>query len=78
MTELIQKDDPQYFEQSCYKDYDRHQYRVVSKTGESVVVDDYLSAQEIWWNKKAFLSHIDVLDRLPSPPHRSRSQIGFG
>lgn len=63
MTALIEKNDPQYFEQSCYKDYDRHHYRVVSKMGESIVVDNYLSAQEIWWNRKMFLSHIEVLDK---------------
>ena len=48
--ELITPDDPQYFQQSSYKDYDRHQYKVVGKNGDSIVVDDYMSAQEIWWN----------------------------
>tara|TARA_R100000479_G_scaffold126221_1_gene65613 strand:+ start:89 stop:343 length:255 start_codon:yes stop_codon:yes gene_type:complete len=61
--ELIKPDDPQYFEQSSYDDYDRHHYRVVSKNGESIVVDDYMMAREIWWNKKMFLSHIEVLDK---------------
>ena len=60
--ELITSDDPQYFQQSSYKDYDRHQYKVVGKNGDSIVVDDYMSAQEIWWNRKVFLSHIEVLD----------------
>ena len=44
--ELITPDDPQYFQQSSYKDYDRHQYKVVGKNGDSIVVDDYMSAQE--------------------------------
>ena len=64
--ELIKPEDPQYFQQSRYKEYDRHQYKVVGKNGESIVVDDYMSAQEIWWNRKVFLSHIEVIDR-PKP-----------
>ena len=63
MTQLISPDDPQYFEQTSYGDYDRHRYKVVGKNGESVVVEDYMQAQEIWWNRKAFLSHIEVLDK---------------
>ena len=74
---LIKPDDPQYFEQSCYKDYDRHHYKVVGKNGDSLVVEDYMSAQEIWWNRKVFLSHIEVLD-INKPPHMARSQKGFG
>ena len=40
-------------------------YKVVSKTGESIVVDDYMLAQEIWWTRGRgkFISHIEVLDR---------------
>ena len=63
LMELIRPDDPQYFEQSSYEDYDRHHYKVVGKNGESIVVEDYMSAQEIWWNRKVFLSHIEVLDK---------------
>ena len=40
--ELIRPDDPQYFEQSSYEDYDRHHYKVVGKNGESIVVEDYM------------------------------------
>ena len=29
--ELIRPDDPQYFEQSSYEDYDRHHYKVEVK-----------------------------------------------
>ena len=61
--ELIRPDDPQYFEQSSYEDYDRHHYKVVGKNGDTIVVEDYMSAQEIWWNRKVFLSHIEVLDK---------------
>ena len=63
--ELIQPEDPQYFIETSDGDYDRHQYKVVSKTGESIVVDDYMLAQEIWWTRGRgkFISHIEVLDR---------------
>lgn len=54
---------PKFFEQTSDGLYDRHDYRVVAQGGDSVIVNDYMSAQEIWWNKKAFLSHIDVLDK---------------
>ena len=63
MTQLISPDDPTYFTLSSNDLYDRHQYKVVAKNGDSIVVDDYMSAQEIWWNRKTFLSHIEVLDR---------------
>ena len=38
---MIKPNDPRYFEQSCFKNYDRHDYKVVAKNGDSVVVDDY-------------------------------------
>ena len=63
MTQLISPDDPQFFEVSSEGLYNRHQYKVVAKNGDSIVVDDYMSAQEIWWNRKVFLSHIEVLDK---------------
>ena len=63
--ELIKPDAPQYFEQSSYEDYDRHHYKVVDKNGDSIVVDDYMKAHEIWWNRKVFLSHSEVIDKKP-------------
>ena len=61
--ELIKRDDPQYFEVSSDGSYDRHQYKIVSKTGESVVVDNWETAQLTWFQKGSFLSHIEVLDK---------------
>ena len=55
-------DDPQYFEQSSYEDYDRHHYKVVGKNGEYCSRRLYVSTK-IWWNRKVFLSHIEVLDK---------------
>lgn len=63
MIQLISPDDPQYFEQSSYDSYDRHNYKIVSKIGESVVVDNWETAQLTWFQKGAFLSHIEVLDK---------------
>jgi len=60
---LIQKTDPRYFEVSSDGLYDRHDYKVISTTGDEVIVDNWQDAAMIWWNKKAFLSHIEVLDK---------------
>lgn len=54
---------PKFFKQTSDDPYDRHRYKVVGNNGESIIVEDYMLAQEIWWNKKVFLSHIDVLDK---------------
>jgi len=63
MTQLISPDDPQFFEVSSEGLYDRHNYKIVSKTGESIVVDNWETAQLTWFQKTAFLSHIEVLDK---------------
>lgn len=62
MTALIEPSDPQYFTESSDKLYDRHIYKIVSKSGETTNVDNWMQVREIWWNNKAFLSHIEVLD----------------
>ena len=61
--ELIKPDDPQYFEVTSDGYYDRHQYKIVSKTGDAIVVDDWESARSIWFSRAPFLSHVEVLDR---------------
>jgi len=64
MSQLIQPDDPQYFQQTSDKPYDRHNYKVVLSNGKSVVVDAWDIAQSIWFQNPAqFLSHIEVLDK---------------
>ena len=62
MTALIKPSDPRYFTETSGELYDRHTYNLVSKTGETISVDNWLQAREIWWNRKAFLSHVEVLD----------------
>ena len=66
MTALIETTDPRYFTVSSDKLYDRHHYRVVDKNGDTTVVDNWQDAACIWWNKKVFLSHIEVLDKPQS------------
>ena len=64
MTQLIDRNDPRYF--TCTSDlpYNRHKYKVVNNRGESVIVDSWEAAAEVWWNTPAlFISHIEVLDR---------------
>jgi len=62
MSELILPDDSRYFTQTSDKLYDRHHYKVVSDNGDEVIVDNWEDANTLWWNKKKFLSHIDILD----------------
>ena len=61
--ELIKPEDPQYFTQTSDKLYDRHHYKIISTTGESVDVKDWEQVREIWWNKRSFLSHVEILDK---------------
>ena len=63
MTKLISKSDPQYFEVSSEEPYIRHHYKVTDVNGGEVVVDNWQDAAVIWWNKKDFLSHTEVLDQ---------------
>lgn len=63
MTQLISPDDPQYFEVTSDGSYDRHQYKIVSKGGDAIVVDDWETARSVWFSRAPFLSHIDVLDK---------------
>jgi hypothetical protein len=70
--ELIRPNDPRYFTLSSEGLYDRHHYQVVSKDGESIVVDNWEDVRNIWWNKKDFLSHVEVIDKP-----KARQSRGF-
>ena len=61
--ELIKPEDPQYFTQTSDELYDRHHYKIISTTGESVNVENWTQVRKIWWNKKSFLSHVEILDK---------------
>ena len=64
MTELIGKDDPRYFGQSCNKPYDRHLYKMVCKS-KSVVLQSWDEVQEYWWNNIALNPDmiVEVIDK---------------
>ena len=64
MTELIGKDDPRYFSQTCNKPYDRHLYNIVCKN-KSVVLESWEEVQEYWWNNMALNPDmiVEVLDK---------------
>ena len=64
MTELIGKDDPRFFGQTCNKPYDRHHYKMVYKS-KSVVLESWDEVQEYWWNNIAFNPDmiVEVIDK---------------
>ena len=66
MTALIEPSDPQYFTETSDELYDRHTYKVVEKSGKSIDVDNWMEVREMWWNRKVFLSHIEVIDPIQS------------
>ena len=64
MTKCIEPSDPRYFTVTSDEPYDRHDYKIIRKDGETMVVDSWGLAREIWWNTPSFsLSHIEVLDK---------------
>tara|TARA_B100001287_G_C22610298_1_gene494796 strand:- start:619 stop:834 length:216 start_codon:yes stop_codon:yes gene_type:complete len=63
MTQVISPEDPQYFTETSDGLYDRHNYKIIGINGESIVVDNWATVQEIWWNRGPFLSRIEVLDQ---------------
>ena len=64
MTELIGKDDPRYFSQTCNKPYDRHHYKMICKN-KSIVLESWEEVQEYWWNNIAFNPDmiVEVIDK---------------
>ena len=64
MTELIGKDDPRYFSQTCNKPYDRHHNKMICKN-KSVVLSSWDEVQEYWWNNIALNPDmiVEVIDK---------------
>ena len=63
MTQIIERNDPLFFEQTCNKPYDRHHYKIVCET-KSIVVESWEEVQEYWWNHRDINSPvIEVLDK---------------
>ena len=63
MTNLIDKNDSLWFAQTSNKPYDRHHYKVISKSGETNVLTSYDEVIESWWNKRHFIDRIEVIDK---------------
>ena len=63
MTNLIDKNDPLWCAQTSNKPYDRHHYKVISKSGETNVLTSYDEVIETWWNKRHFIDRIEVIDK---------------
>ena len=60
---LIEKSDPRYFSQTSDGNYHRHDYKIVTNFGDSIVVDNWQDVKMIWFQKGPFLSHVEVLDK---------------
>jgi hypothetical protein len=55
---------PEFFQQTCDKPYNRHDYKLVYTDGKSKVFDDYKDTQATWFQTaEMFLSHVEVLDK---------------
>ena len=64
-----------WFEQTCDKPYDRHQYQLIYSNKKIKVFDTWEEARSEWWNTPTqFTSHIEVLDRKKS---NKKSNGGF-
>ena len=73
MTNLIDRDDPQFFEQTSDIPYDRHHYKVVTTTNE-YIFDDYEQVRQMWWNyDSSLLKHVEVIDKP-----KTKKKKGFG
>jgi hypothetical protein len=59
---LIEKNDPRYFTQTSDAPYDRHWYKVWCIDNTVKVLHSYEEVQEVWWNFKHFISHVEVID----------------
>ena len=64
MTNLIERSDPQFFEETWSGSYDQHDYKVVTTTN-SYVFDNYEDMRNMWWNyDSSMLKHVEVLDKV--------------
>ena len=53
----------EWFKQTSDGLYDRHDYKIVTKTGKEIVVDNWDTVYATWFQKGKVLSHIEVLDK---------------
>ena len=64
MIKLIERSDPQFFEETSNGSYDRHDYKLVTTTN-SYLFDNYEDMRNMWWNyDSSMLKHVEVLDKV--------------
>ena len=72
MTKLIAKNDPQFFEQTSNKLYDRHHYKIVCKD-KSFVVESWQEVQEYWWNNcRSPFFQGTIIETINKPKSKSK------
>ena len=71
MTKLIEENDPQYFQQTSDKSYDRHNYKIVYKD-RSIEVESWDEVQEWWWNHCNTFKFDAVIEVLDKPKKKSK------
>ena len=54
--------DGEEFTTYCDKSYDRQIYKVFLKDGQAVIYDNYEVMRYHWYQNRAHLSHVEVLD----------------
>ena len=73
MTNLIEKNDPRYFSQTSDKLYDRHNYKIVSSSKTTFIVESWQEVQEWWWNN----CHLPTFDAVVHVLDKPKSNKGF-
>ena len=51
------------FTSTSEEDYDRHTYKLVLKNGKAIVLEDYESARNLWFQFKSQCDIVEVLDK---------------
>ena len=59
--DLIPPGDPRYFTETCPKSYDRHHYKLILKSGKSLVVQDYEILRALWFQYNKYADKVEVL-----------------
>lgn len=49
------------FTSTSKEDYDRHTYKLVLKNGKAIILEDYESARNLWYQFSKQMDHIEVL-----------------
>lgn len=62
--ELIKKSDPRFFECTSSEPYIRHKYKIVTKDGKELILDNWTDTAVLWFQSGCgyFFSHIEVLE----------------